>query len=341
MIEPDKSSLLKRIQRVYVNYKQDHFTDRQRKIVFLCLIIFIIGLFFYVTVYIAPDAFPEKEIISIEEGVIVMQIAEQFEKQNVVRSAFWLKNIVILLGGEKAVFAGDYYFDTKKNIFRIARMITTGQFDLTSVSVTVPEGVTNNEMAVIFERKLSVFDKEKFLLLAESKEGYLFPDTYLFLPNAKAKEVIKVLEKTFIERVGDIRKDIIRFGKPLNDVVIMASLLEKEARTEESRRMIAGILWKRISIGMLLQVDAVFPYIINKNTFQLTLEDLDIDSPYNTYRYKGLPAGPIANPGLDALKAAVTPIESDYLFYLSDMEGNMHYSRTFEEHKFKKQQYLN
>ena len=121
----------------------------------------------------------------------------------------------------------------------------------------------------------------------------------------------------------------------------MASLLEKEARTTESRRIIAGILWKRLEIGMLLQVDAVFGYIINKGSLQLTLEDLSIDSPYNTYRYKGLPIGPIANPGLDSLQAATMPILTDYLFYLSDKEGTMHYSETFEEHKRKKRLYLN
>jgi len=121
----------------------------------------------------------------------------------------------------------------------------------------------------------------------------------------------------------------------------MASLLEEEARALETRRIIAGILWNRIKLGMLLQVDAVFPYIIGKNTYEVTLDELQVDSPYNTYKYPGLPVGPISNPGLSAIKASVTPIESKYLFYLSDKAGRMYYAENFEKHKENRIMYLN
>jgi len=120
----------------------------------------------------------------------------------------------------------------------------------------------------------------------------------------------------------------------------MASLLEEEARTLETRRMISGILWHRIDIDMPLQVDAVFPYILGKNTYEVTLEELKIDSPYNTYKYKGLPFGPISNPGLSSLSAAANPIENDNIFYLADVKGNTYYSKTFDEHKRKKSLYV-
>lgn len=120
----------------------------------------------------------------------------------------------------------------------------------------------------------------------------------------------------------------------------MASLLEEEARTTETRKMVSGILWKRLSAGMPLQVDAVFPYIIGKNTFEITLKDLEFDSPYNTYKYKGLPPGPISNPGKDSILAAIYPTKSDYWFYLSDKNGLMHYAITFDEHKINKAKYL-
>ena len=120
----------------------------------------------------------------------------------------------------------------------------------------------------------------------------------------------------------------------------MASLLEEEARTTRSRQIISGILWKRIERGMRLQVDAVFPYILGKNTFELTLDDLAVDSPYNTYRYAGLPLGPISNPGLDSLRAALHPVQTPYLYYLSDKNGVFHWSRTYEEHLKKKKLYL-
>ena len=120
----------------------------------------------------------------------------------------------------------------------------------------------------------------------------------------------------------------------------MASLLEREVPLTYDRRVVAGILWKRIRLGMPLQVDAVFPYIIGKNSFNLTKSDLATDSPYNTYLYKGLPAGPIANPGLDAILAAVTPLPTSYLYYLSDKYGNLHYSATYEQHLANKHKYL-
>ena len=127
----------------------------------------------------------------------------------------------------------------------------------------------------------------------------------------------------------------------LKDIIIMASLVELEARTTESRKIIAGILWKRLSLGMPLQVDSVFLYINGKNTYELTTMDLKIKSPYNTYLYKGLPRGPIGNPGLDALQSTVDPTKTKYLYFLSSHDGAMHYAKTFEEHKRNREKYLN
>jgi UPF0755 protein len=122
---------------------------------------------------------------------------------------------------------------------------------------------------------------------------------------------------------------ITAFGKPQSQIIIMASILEKEAPDTKDREIISGILWKRISIGMPLQVDSVFPYIIGVNSLQLTKADLATTSPYNTYLYKGLPPGPISNPSLDAILAAAQPTKTNYLYYLSDLKGNMHYCATY------------
>ncbi|PIP73278.1 MAG: hypothetical protein COW88_02715 [Candidatus Lloydbacteria bacterium CG22_combo_CG10-13_8_21_14_all_47_15] len=148
------------------------------------------------------------------------------------------------------------------------------------------------------------------------------------------------MKENFIEKISTTAPAIKDFGESVHDVVVMASLLEKEARTMETREVIAGILWKRLKDGMPLQVDAVFPYINGKNTFQLSLEDLQVDHPYNTYTRKGLPPGPIANPGLDAIIAAINPEDTPYYFYLSDKEGMMHYARTFDGHLANKARYL-
>ena len=222
----------------------------------------------------------------------------------------------------------------------VALRITTSDHRLEPVRVTVQEGLSVIEIAEIFEESLPEFDKTAFVLEARDKEGYLFPDTYLFLPNVTPGEIIAIMQDNFERKFKTIEDRVGEFGKTPEQVVVMASLLEREARTLETRRMISGILWQRYTIGMALQVDAVFEYINGKNTYELNLKDLEIDSPYNTYRYAGLPPGPIANPSLDSLIAAVTPIKSNYLFYLNDSEGVMHYAATHDEHVLNKEKYL-
>lgn len=318
-----------------------YLSNNKRKTIMLIVALFVMLISFYAVIFRAPADFPIGETITIEEGSTLSDIAETLKEQDVVRSSLWLRNIVIILNGEDGALSGDYFLEYQENVFSMARRIAKGDFDLSLVKVIVPEGATLDEMAQIFEKKFESFDREKFLNLVDGNEGYLFPDTYHFLPNVEAREVARVLSNTFVEKLMEVDKDIREFGKPIDEIINMASILEKEARTTQTRRTIAGILWKRLEIGMPLQVDAVFTYANGKNSFTLTTEDLREDHPYNTYTNKGLPPTPISNPGLDSIRAAVNPIESDYLYFLSDKSGNMHYSVTFEEHVRKKRIYLN
>jgi UPF0755 protein len=178
--------------------------------------------------------------------------------------------------------------------------------------------------------------------LALPKEGYLFPDTYKFGTSIKPQVVIDTMMANFVKKVGDqkVKDAIAAFGKPEKDIIIMASILEGEGRQMHTRQMIAGILWNRIKLGIPLQVDAAFRYVNGKTSSELTLDDLKIESAYNTYIHTGLPPGPISNPGIDSIMAAVTPIKSDYLYFLTDKNGNMHYAETLDEHVQNKQKYL-
>jgi UPF0755 protein len=135
--------------------------------------------------------------------------------------------------------------------------------------------------------------------------------------------------------------EIGRQKRSLYEVLTIASMLEEEARTYEDRRMIAGIIQNRIKANIPLQIDATLMYVTGRGTHLLTEEDLNLDSPYNTYEYKGLPLGPISSPGIEAIRAALDPAKSNYLYYLSDKNGKIYYSKTFEEHKAKKLKYLN
>ena len=294
----------------------------------------------YISVMRPPDGFPINELVTIPEGAPLSEAAAVLEEAHIVRSGLVLKLLIILTGQEGNVHAGDYLFREPKDVFAIARTISIGAFGLEPIRFRVPEGATAREMAAIFGASLQRFDEQRFLANAQPLEGYLFPDTYFFRPNANDVLVLSTMRQNFEMKIQTLNGEIVMFGKPLRDVVVMASLLEREAQKEEDRRKIAGVLWNRLERGMLLQVDAAFLYTLGKGSFQLTVGDLTSDSPYNTYRHKGLPPGPIGSPSLDSLLAAVTPIKSDYLYYLADHNNITHYSRTYEEHLRKKRQYL-
>jgi len=311
--------------------------EKKRYAYFIIISVFVLS---YLFLFRSPSSFPVNKMVNINQGMTLVEISEKLKDLSIIRSELFFEAIVTVLAGDTGVLHGEYFFNKNLSSFGVARRVTKGEFGLEPVKVTIPEGSTIYDIARIFEEKFLKFNSVSFLEDAQAKEGYLFPDTYLFLPNVKEDQVVKEMQKTFELRISEIQKEIENFEKPIQDIITMASILEKEARTTESRRIIAGILWKRIEIGMPLQVDAVFPYINGKNTYTLTLEDLKVDSPYNTYKYKGLPVGPIANPGLDSIKSAITPIKSSYLYYLSDKEGNMYYAENFEGHKKNKRLYL-
>jgi UPF0755 protein len=283
---------------------------------------------------LAPKDFPVGRIVTIEEGSTVHDITKLFEEKKIITSPLIFKMIIRLTEKETAVQAGDYFFEDEANAFAIAHRITHGEYGLEPVKVTIPEGSTTLDIAALFPpEEFPKFDPSEFLELTQEKEGYLFPDTYFFLPNVQAPQVIGELSDTFNVRIAELEDMIASSTRAFEDIIIMASIIEKEAWKEEDRRLISGVLWNRIDIGMPLQVDATFLYINGRNTYELTLDDLAIDSPYNTYKYKGLPKGPICNPSLSSIKAALDPEESAYLFYLADRYGNTYYSLDFEDHK--------
>lgn len=303
----------------------------RRRIIFL-IIIYIVGYFWF-AVFIPPrgnSSFPK--VVSIPTGATVRDAASILLNEGVINSPLIFKDLVIIFAGEQGLQAGAYIFDVPVSSFTAARRFVNGKERLNEIRVTIPEGLDNRELAALLSSRLLNFDEAHFLSIAAPFEGYLFPDTYHFEPTVTPEVVIQRMRANFERKFASIKEQVELYGKPLEDVVIMASLLEEEARTTQTRRIIAGILWQRLSIGMLLQVDAVFPYIIGKNTFEVTLEDLATDSPYNTYTRKGLTPGPISNPGLDSILAAVTPIKTEYLFYLTDHNGVMRYARTYDMH---------
>lgn len=288
-----------------------------------------------------PSPFPSGIVVALPEGVSLDAAVRIMRAAGVVRSSALLETYVVFLDGERHVKAGEYLFAGPETPYAIASRIIRGKYGFSQVSVTIPEGSSREDIVRIISTKVSpTFDGGAFLDLTLNKEGFLFPDTYFMMKNIDAEEVVALMEGNFTRKIAGKDADIAASGKSLHDIVTMASIIEAEAVTPEDRRIVSGILWHRIALGMPLQVDAAFIAVNGKTTSELTLNDLKIDSPYNTYRFKGLPPGPINNPGLDALDAALHPTSSAYLYYLSDHSGVMHYARTFDEHRANKQRYL-
>ena len=283
----------------------------------------------YVYVIQPPDSFPVNELVAVPQGQSLREIAESLQTKGVVRSAYALRALMKLMGDERSVHAGDYLFKEPKYLFSVARTLAIGAYGLEPTRVRVPEGATVKEMARIFDRQFERFDADRFLAENAAQEGYLFPDTYFFLPNVTEEVVEKTLRQNFDEHAASLQGQIASSTHSLSDIVTMASIIEREARDTNDRRMISGVLWNRIARGMPLQVDVTFLYTLGKGTFQLTNEDLKTPSPYNTYVNKGLPPTPIGSPSLDSLLAAVTPTKSDYLYFLADHDGVTHYCKSY------------
>lgn len=286
----------------------------------------------------APIGFPTGAYVEVADGASLKEIAGTFEQRGVVQNGTLFEWTVRLLGDDKHIPAGEYFFSRQENLVWVAMRLLSGAFETVPVRVTIVEGSTVNDINRLLLQKLPGFNNRQFVERAQ--EGRMFPDTYFFRPGQSTEAILSVFDNNFRNKVLDIQKEIAASGHTLDELLTMASILEKEASKTKDRQMIAGILWHRIDIGMPLQVDAVFPYIMGKNTFQLTLEDLQFDSPYNTYKYKGLPPGPINNPGLSSILAAATPTKTKFIFFLSDKNGVFHYANTYAQHLVNKERYL-
>lgn len=270
----------------------------------------------------------EKKLFSVDKGQNVFQIGRNLEEAGLIKSRFFFDFYVLITGKARSLQAGEYFLDQAMGIREIARKIISG--DVATITVTIPEGFTVRQI----EERLG-------LDLPDEAQGFLFPDTYEFPLRGTGEQAAKIMRENFNRKLSrELREEIERQRKTIFEIVTMASLLEKEVKTKEDKELVAGVLWKRLASGMPLQVDATIIYITGKKTTKVSLEETQIDSPYNTYRYAGLPKGPIANPGLEAIFAAVYPKSSEYWYYLSTPAGETIFSRTLQEHNIAKAKYL-
>lgn len=305
---------------------------RKAKLYLSLLIGIVVLVFIWTQWFSAPSGFPVNHFVEVREDAPVSAIAAELHKEGIIRAPVLFSLYMRLTGNDRHVHAGRYLFAEPLSLFEVAKRIARGETGVKSVRITIPEGLAAYEMAEILAKSMPDFDKKAWLAEAEQYEGTLFPDTYFFDPATTPRDIVSRMRDTFALRTKELAIT--------EETLVLASLLEKEANTPEDRRIVAGILNKRLALDMRLQVDAPFAYIRKVPGYVPTGDDPELDSPYNTYRNKGLPPGPIGNPGLDAIEAALSPAETPYLYYLTGTDGRMYYARTFEEHKHNVELYL-
>lgn len=307
---------------------------------FILLAALCASFIFAVIFYTSNPIHNANKIVTIESGKNVTSISKLLKAEGIVRSTFLLRTVVILLGGEKKIVPGDYLFEPKENLFTVARMITSGDFGMPMIKVTVPEGTNNSELTKIISVKFPGIASSSFLDLIKDEEGYLFPETYFFQPTVRSDQIESRMKKEFVRNTDPLDMDVKSSGHSLEEIIIMASILEQEVKSNEDRKIVADILWRRISTGLPLQVDSSLAYINGKASSELTMNDLKIKSPFNTYINKGLPPTPICNPGLDSIKDALYPTTNKYVFFLTGKDGKTYFAETFKEHLANKKRYL-
>lgn len=283
----------------------------------------------------APDEFAATEFV-VKPGDTAAEIASGLTQQNIIRSELLLEVIYAAFEDPTQIKAGRYVFNEPQTTLEVARTLVAGQFGNELVSITFLEG----ESVVMFTKRadeqLSDFDAQRFSNLAQNFEGKLFPDTYRVPADYSADDLFTLLREQHDETTQELFATA-STSLSREEVVILASILEREANSKESMRTVAGVFLNRIEIGMPLQADATIEYVLETPIHelppgQLAAELREIESPYNTYKNIGLTPTPIGNPGRQAIAAVLNPIESEYLYYITGTDGEFYYASTYNQH---------
>lgn len=326
-----------------------------KKIIYGVFIFLTVTVLVFVTIFWWQIRKPlsksaEIKIFKVERGQSAKTIAENLKNAGLINNSFTFRLYVYLALGQYALKSGEYEFSPAMPIRDIADAIVIGGTN--EVLITIPEGFTLEQIEdrlvsanLAQKRELIGFrfadsppilsDKPK----AASLEGYLFPDTYRFFKDAALSDIISKMVANLDNKITpDLKIAISDSGRGIYEIITMASLIEKEVKGDKDRAIVSGILWKRLKNKIPLQVDATLVYITGRK--EISDADKKINSPYNTYYYRGLPKGPISNPGLSAIKTAIFPENSQYWYYLSAKDGATIFSKALEEHNRNKAIYL-
>lgn len=281
-----------------------------------------------------------QKVFVISRGEAIREVGNALKSEGLIRDPVVFFLLIKKAGSEKAIQAGDYRLSPSMDLYKIVDTLKHGTLDLW---VTIPEGYRAEEIADNLSSNLPVDTIFRQKLAVE--EGYLFPDTYLIPKDAGAEMVIAIMKSNFDKKTQDA--GIPQDSTALARIVTIASLVEREAKFPEDAPLVASVISNRLEIGMGLQIDATVQYVLGYSASQktwwrnnLTSQELKVSSLYNTYIHAGLPPTPISNPGIKALKAAAAPANTNYIYYVSDTTGHLHFAKTLAEHNQNVQKYI-
>lgn len=323
------------------------------------LVAVLVGAKWYKTVN-KPLAADQPVFFSVKEGATLRSVAVEWEERGLIPSAMvlvWLSRVE----GQKPILAADYEFPVGTTLKQAYEALISGSLRSPERQVTIVEGLTLEQMAAQLEEEGFIESADEFIKAASTElnrfatrfsflaskpegaslEGYLFPDTYRFMAQTTADEIIAKMLGNFDRKLSDeMRRQVQSSGRTIHQAVTLASIVEREVRSADDMGLVAGLFANRLEIGMSLQADSTINYLTKSGRDRSTFADLEIDSPYNTYKYAGLPPGPISNPGLKALQAAAKPQANDYLYFLTDSKGKVYYATNFDGHLRNRTLYL-
>jgi len=335
--------------------------NKKNKLILFLFFFFVVlaVFFFWKEIYLPKSTFGFNKtiIFTFEKGMGAKEIAHALQKEGIIDWAPLFRVYVHIKGISGKLQAGKYEFSTSMNIPQIVKKLILG--DTIKEKITIIEGWNLDNISSYLENN-GIYQKEEFLdavnnydfsqefdfLKDKPKnlnlEGYLFPDTYEVVSGESVKEFVRIILENFDKKLTkELREAITKQNKTIFEIITMASIIEKEVKTKEDKEIVSGIFWKRIKMGIPLQSCATIAYIKGVNQWKYSYEDTRIKSPYNTYLNLGLPLGPISNPGIESIKAAIFPKETEYNYFLTDPKtGKTIFSKTYEEHNINKSKYL-
>lgn len=307
------------------------------KLFFIFSLIFLIAILFITAIYFPlEENSATQKVVNIPSGTNAKEIVDVLEKNEIIRKNNYTFRILIkIMKLEDQLKYGEYDLSSSMSMLQILDKLVKGE--VITYKITIPEGYTSAQIAELLDKK-EIVEKESFLKLVnngeKSWEGYLFPDTYEVPKQYGAENMVKIMLSNFnqIAIENKFADKAEKIGFSMEEIIILASIIEKESKFTEERRQVSSVFHNRLKKNMKLQSCATIQYILEEPKEELDESDLKIDSLYNTYLYKSLPPGPISNPGLDSIMSALEPEEEDYLYFVLGENGKHIFSKTYQEH---------